>query len=82
MTYLASTDILDNCKTEMPLHRVVLHEDYDINGFYWEGCIGIPSSDNYYCFLSTDTLEEAQMWCDLHNIEVDAIEAIEDHWSA
>lgn len=50
--------------------KVIARKCLDINDeVYWK--ISVPSLNKIYNdFLSVDTFAEAQIWCDLHNLEI------------
>ena len=72
MIYFLDNTIIDAISKQQPdSYRVVAKECQDSNGKYWRGIVVFnPTNIKYvkvrHSFITTDTLDELKIWCDLH----------------
>ena len=79
MIYFLDKTIIDAVSKQQPdSYRVVAKECQDHIGKYWRGIVVFDPTDTSHVkirhlFISTDTLDELKIWCDLHFLNLNGI---------
>ena len=79
MIYFLENTIVDAMSKQQPdSYRVVAKECQDSDGKYWRGMVVFDPTDTKHIkvrqiFITTDTLEELKVWCDLHFLSLNDI---------
>lgn len=74
MIYFLENTIVDAMSKQQPdSYRVVAKECQDSDGKYWRGMVVFDPTDTKHIkvrqiFITTDTLDELKIWCDLHSL--------------
>lgn len=79
MIYFLENTIVDAMSKQQPdSYRVVAKECQDSDGKYWRGMVVFDPTDTKHIkvrqiFITTDTLDELKVWCDLHFLSLNDI---------
>ena len=79
MIYFLENTIIDAMSKQQPdSYRVVAKECQDNDGKYWRGMVVFDPTDTKHIkvrqiFITTDTLDELKIWCDLHFLSLNCI---------
>ena len=79
MIYFLENTIVDAMSKQQPdSYRVVAKECQDSDGKYWRGMVVFDPTDTKHIkvrqiFITTDTLDELKIWCDLHFLSLNGI---------
>ena len=79
MIYFLENTIVDAISKQQPdSYRVVAKECQDSDGKYWRGMVVFDPTDTKHVkvrqiFITTDTLDELKIWCDLHFLSLNDI---------
>ena len=79
MIYFLENTIVDAMSKQQPdSYRVVAKECQDSDGKYWRGMVVFDPTDTKHIkvrqiFITTDTLDELKIWCDLHFLSLNDI---------
>lgn len=79
MIYFLENTIVDAMSKQQPdSYRVVAKECQDSDGKYWRGMVVFDPTDTKHIkvrqiFITTDTLDELKIWCDLHFLSLNCI---------
>lgn len=65
-------------KQQSDSYRIVAEECQDSDGKYWRGMVVFDPTDINHVkvrqtFITTDTLDELKIWCDLHFLSLNDI---------
>lgn len=79
MIYFLENTIVDAMSKQQPdSYRVVAKECQDSDGKYWRCMVVFDPTDTKHIkvrqiFITTDTLDELKIWCDLHFLSLNCI---------